>query len=275
MHIVRSAVDVDPISQIEAMSRVEFSSLNAKSWDENATFWLHEPGQDGFRLTLFRSTITLIQRETAREKRATVRVLDLGCGEGTFLTEVVAAIPASQASGIDRCRRLIEAARRAAPSATVRLADLEAGASLPFSEQDIVTCLLVLIELASPRHALSLAYGTLRPGGLLIFAVLDPAVETYRYMTQKRTRADTRLLTVDGELAVGSHFPVGGAVSPSPYFRFLRPVHSYLEAAISCGFVIETIAASEGCHPPFMSEPRAVIIAARRPRATVTKPQYA
>lgn len=95
------------------------------------------------------------------------RVLELGCGQGTPTTKLLAQRFA--VTGVDISASQLELARREAPTATFIHADM---ASLSFPERgfDGVAAFYSLIHVPREEHAGLLARiaGWLRPGGLLV-----------------------------------------------------------------------------------------------------------
>jgi SAM-dependent methyltransferase len=103
------------------------------------------------------------------------RVLDLGCGDGTWLRTLVDSGYA--AIGIDQSPHLIRYATRVVPRATTKISSVYRTA---FPRCDAITALGEVFSYCStmnkPPPALSRvlqrAYAALRPGGVLIFDVL-------------------------------------------------------------------------------------------------------
>ena len=101
------------------------------------------------------------------------RVLDVGCGTGTFVRRLVDRNPAQHAVGVDVSAGMLAEARRkvgAAPNARFVEAPAEA---LPFPDGafDVVVTASALHYAARPEAVLAEAARVLRPGGRLV--VLD------------------------------------------------------------------------------------------------------
>jgi ubiquinone/menaquinone biosynthesis C-methylase UbiE len=113
-------------------------------------------------------------REALIERRShgQPRLLDLGCGTGSFLREVKANWPRAYVTGLDLSAHYLKVARRAlAPWSRIRLVEGPAEA-MPFAdgEFDIVTCIYLLHELPPRvrRAVVAEIRRVLRPGGTLI-----------------------------------------------------------------------------------------------------------
>lgn len=160
------------------------------------------------------------------------RVLDVGCGDGTYL--LAAAERGARAVGVDHSERMLRAARSRARrrSASVELARGDA-AALPFPTGafDVVFAVTVLTFSARPLPALRELSRVLAPGGRLVLAELGEwSLWTLRRRTQailgsrlwrqavfrspaelRRMLADAGLVEEDVRGAI--YFPPGEAVA--------------------------------------------------------------
>lgn len=96
------------------------------------------------------------------------RVLEVGCGSGVFLR--AAADRGAAVTGVDSSERLVEFARRRAPEADVRVADLQA---LPFGDDgfDVVAGFNAFFFASDMVAALREAGRVARPGGSVVIQV--------------------------------------------------------------------------------------------------------
>ena len=95
------------------------------------------------------------------------RVLDVGCGSGEFLAELAAR--GSRVAGVDPADGMVALARRAAPTADVRIGDAE---SLPWpdDEFDVVTAINALQFAEDPDAAAAELLRVTVPGGRVAVA---------------------------------------------------------------------------------------------------------
>ena len=203
----------------------EFDQLNAKSWDVNASLWSAGGGGTPLRDAMFDEIEAIVTRE-ANMIGGTPDLVDLGCADGAFLAQLQRSGTTAKLHGVDQCPALIARAQTKCANTQFMVADLSIEQSALVKDAAIVTCMLTLIEMAQPARALRNAAAMLRPGGLLIATVLDPTVETLRYIEQKRGQPETVLYDVAGELVIGSTFEAQGQISRAHYFRFLRPLET-------------------------------------------------
>jgi SAM-dependent methyltransferase len=102
-------------------------------------------------------------------------VLDLGCGDGTWLRALTER--GFAATGIDQSSSLVRYARSAAPTATIKKGSVHRSA---FPPCDAITALGEVLSYlpsrrasaGSLRHIFRRAYTALRPGGLFVFDLI-------------------------------------------------------------------------------------------------------
>ena len=128
------------------------------------------------------------------------RILDAGCGPGTFALELARAFPEAEVVGVDLSAPLVEMARAGAETAGLsgrlrfEVADVE---RLPFPEDafDAVTSLNMLHIVEDPVAALDEMERVVRPSGHLLAADirrsllgwLDPVFRTGWTLEEART----------------------------------------------------------------------------------------
>ena len=121
-----------------------------------------------------RAALADMAREIRRSERRDQAVLDVACGTGRFLKQVMAAYPRLQASGLDLSPSYCRHSRQEL-SAWPRVDIIEGAAeNMPVDDasQDIVSCIFLFHELP-PRVRKQVAaeiHRVLRPGGLFVFA---------------------------------------------------------------------------------------------------------
>ncbi len=163
-----------------------------------------------------------VERALAGERLG--RVLDLGCGDGTFAARL--ATGGARVTGLDPAPTALARARAAHPE--LELVAPAADGSLPFGDGafDVVTCVNVLQHVADTQTLLSEARRVLAGGGLLAVAVpfhgrlrnvlvalrsferhYDPLAPELRFYTARSLRALLRDLGFE-RVAVSAH---GGA----------------------------------------------------------------
>jgi SAM-dependent methyltransferase len=101
------------------------------------------------------------------ELHAGDRVLDLGCGEGTF-TQIAADSGAGAVIGVEVAQAAIDRARAAHPELDFRLAPIEGPLPLPDGSVDLIWCSEVIEHVADTAAWLSELRRVLARGGRLL-----------------------------------------------------------------------------------------------------------
>lgn len=134
-------------------------------------------GYAKWRATPLGATTERIEREVVLELAGPLagrRVLDVGCGDGTYA--IAAALRGADVTGVDARAEMLSAARRRATDsgATVRLEQADAS-SLPYEDDsfDVVIAVTVLCFVADPSRAVREMARVLRPGGRLVLGELN------------------------------------------------------------------------------------------------------
>lgn len=103
-----------------------------------------------------------------------MRTLDVGCGPGALLTELVARLGADSVTGVDTSESFVAAARERHPGVDVQLAPAE---RLPFPDDvfDAALAQMVVHFMADSVAGLREMARVTRPGGSVVACVWDHA----------------------------------------------------------------------------------------------------
>lgn len=157
------------------------------------------PFYDLFVRTFFRER-TLRQRLVDKlSLHTSSRVLDVGCGAGTFAIIVKQQHPSVEITGIDGDPAIVDRARHKADSAGVHVSfQVGLATELPFGNRcfDRVTSTLVMHHLPTPAktRAFVEAFRVLEPGGEIHIVDFGPPLGPY-------SRAMSRIFGGMGEIA--------------------------------------------------------------------------
>ena len=146
------------------------------------------------------------------------RVLDVGCGDGTFTCQLAKLLHHGQLAGIDIRERKIEAARVAAAAAGVAIEFHSASAeAMPFADGsfDVVMFSNSLHHMADFDLALHEAVRVLAPGGLLY--IMEP-VPAGNYFEASRLVNDETAVRTEAYHAVGR--AIAGGLLPLRELRY-------------------------------------------------------
>lgn len=159
-------------------------------------------------------------------------ILELGCGDGTFAAECVAAGCASF-QGVDGSAEMIERARSAAPSAAFDLGRME-DLRTADATYDLVVARMALHYVVDLPSLLIEMRRALRPGGRLIFSVVHPVV------TAAESVADGPRTSV----TVDDYFKAGDRTRSwfgSEVVWQHRTIESYVAAVLAAGFELTSL----------------------------------
>lgn len=218
----------------------DFASYRIANWEANAFHWASYVDCCHLRTTMFQSIISRFCNLYGNHHFPS-SILDMGCGEGTFLRVCHSAFPSARLVGLDFCTHMITLAKNRSqliPSVFVH-GDFES-TYLPLQEKfDFVTAILSLIEASDLSRSFKNISSLLTPRGVCAIAILDPMNEIYRYF--KEIRSDKKLVTTNERLLISAHFRAPGGDSPKPYFRFVRPLDEYLKFAFDNGLKLDHV----------------------------------
>jgi SAM-dependent methyltransferase len=145
------------------------------------------------------------------------RVLDVGCGTGTFA--VLLAGRGLEVTGVDPALASLEVARAKPGGARVRWLHGDA-TSLPALQVDLATmtgnAAQAIVQRADWEATLGGIYEALRPGGHLVFETRDPAYRAWQGWNRAATYSVTE---VDGVGAVESWHELTDVRGPLVSFR--------------------------------------------------------
>ncbi len=135
-------------------------------WNESATAWLAQIGEDGDYGRKFVLDAPMLARVAGRSFKA---ALDVGCGEGRFCRMMQAAGIATV--GIDPTQELLDHPRALDPNGDYRRQRAES-LDVAAASFDLVVSYLSLIDIADLPRAVARMISALRPGGTLLIANL-------------------------------------------------------------------------------------------------------
>jgi SAM-dependent methyltransferase len=139
-----------------------------------AAYWLEPtPLEDAYRRLVLRDHLRFVKRALGTGQC----VLDVGCGSGLFLRELLAARPGLKAVGLDNSSQAVTTARRRY-GIRVIAADL---LHSPFSDGsfDLITMFHVLEHLSDPAAYLAAAHRLLAAEGKLVLQT--PNLDCWQY----------------------------------------------------------------------------------------------
>jgi SAM-dependent methyltransferase len=151
------------------------------------------------------------------EELGASRVLDVGCGTGTFA--LLLADRGLDVTGVDPAGASLDVARAKPGAEQVRWVHGDA-TSLPPLEVDLATMTAnvaqAIVDPADWDGTLRGVHAALRPGGHLVFETRDPAAEAWREWNHSESHSVTK---IEGVGAVESWFELTDVSPPLVSFR--------------------------------------------------------
>ena len=141
--------------------------------EENLKDFREEAG--GIRNILTNEIADVVQDKV----KTNMDIIDIGCGSGDLLAEIVNHVPVQNISGLDFSSKAIEAAQVIFPSGNFKQFVIKKELPYASSSFDIVMCTDVLEHLEYPRVVVNELVRICRPGGHVFVVVPDGDVDQF------------------------------------------------------------------------------------------------
>src|SRR4051812_40870905 len=164
-------------------------------------------------------------------------VIDLGCGEGRFCRML--AERGARVTGVDLCEPMIAAARtRRLRDEDYRVGDMEDLREIGDARFDIAVSYITLVDVPDLRRAVAEAHRVLRPRGKFVISNLAPMITAMPIAWVKDEQGNKLHRLLDNYLDEG---PRTLQFFDKTLTNFHRPLSTYLNTFIECGFTIEAV----------------------------------
>lgn len=219
---------------VRDISASKFERMKQKAWVKNQKDWLLHIENDPRRDLVYSNMVKI----SGVGKNIHYRVLEIGCGSGSFHSFLSKSLSEFDYLGVDSCEQLLDHFRFELPkNHSVVTHDLSTS-PLVNGEYDIVFSAYSIFEFSNLPQIVEIIAENLKPGGKLVFNVFDPLVEFLRHELYKKRDLDALYYNVEGNLFSSSRFMIGGKISLYPYFRALRSVSEYISVLQEHGFTM-------------------------------------
>ena len=210
---------------------------STRSWDAAARDWIaHADASDYQKLFLQPRMLAFAGDAAGR------RVLDLGCGEGSYSREL--SRRGARVTGVDGSGTLIDVARQRAAAAglDIEYHCLNANALTVATDRafDLIVASMVLMNVEDYPGAVREAHRVLTPGGMLCMSITHPcfSAPVSDWVGGKGQRA--RHFGVDRYFERSAWEDRIAPTFRTPTLRRHRPLEDYMQGAIDAGFVLLT-----------------------------------
>lgn len=233
-------------------------------WNTNAAFWDERFGEGN----AFHRTIIAPPTERLLGIRPGERVLDVGCGNGTFSrrlaelgAEVVACDFSAQFIALAERRTVGHPAAGRIAYRVLDATDADALATLGAARFDAAVATMVLMDMATIAPLLAALRRALRPGGRFVFSVSHPcfhSVATSQLVERKDREGEivtSYAVKVRDYLDLAPTKGIGIVGQPVPHYYFDRPLSVLLGEAFRAGFVLDGLEEPRDPTPPRPDRP--------------------
>jgi ubiquinone/menaquinone biosynthesis C-methylase UbiE len=213
----------------------DYDDSSTRSWDAAAQDWIaHADSSDYQNLFLQPRMLALAGDVRGR------RVLDLGCGEGSYARELTRR--GAQVTGIDGSAALIGAARERSTAAGLDIAWMCANAShlddVGAGSFDLIIASMVLMNVEDYTGAMREAHRVLSPGGMICISITHPCFSAPVSDWVHGKGRNPRHFAVDRYFERSAWEDRIASTFRTPTIRRHRPLEDYLKGAIDAGFVL-------------------------------------
>ena len=211
---------------------------STESWDHAADAWIEHADSSAYQRAFLRPRMLALAGPVKGR-----RVLDLGCGEGTYARELTRQ--GARVTGIDGSQRLIDAARERTTTAGLdvdyRCLNANALEGVADASFDLIIASMVMMNVEDYPGTMGEAYRVLAAGGAICISQTHPcfSARVSDWITGKGQRAQY--------FAVDRYFERLAweeKIAPSfrtPTLRRHRPLEDYMAGALGAGFVLREL----------------------------------
>lgn len=208
---------------------------STRSWEAAAEAWIEHADSSVYQSAFLRPRMLALAGDVAGR-----RVLDLGCGEGSYSREL--ARRGARVTGVDGSQGLIDAARRRARDAGIagdyHCCNANALTVLADGAFDLIVASMVMMNVEDYPGTMREAHRVLAPGGALCVSITHPCFSA--------PVSDW----VGGKGRHARHFAVDryferiaweDRIAPTfrtPTLRRHRPLEDYMAGALAAGFAL-------------------------------------
>ncbi len=213
-----------------------FKLINSQNWSFNAQFWVQhveeEENRAGLLYEIIAGKINKINGiEKNSQKKKESLIVDMGCGEGSFIRKCVRNNIESKFVGIDACEHFIRKAQERDSYNTYLVGDIEGNVPINNGVADIVVSLLSLIEIVDINKSITEMVRIMSKNGNLIICILHPIVDIIRLQVSNQEKA----YLIDQYISFGSviikkNIKIKDKIYSRHYYRIHHNLNKYIES---------------------------------------------
>ena len=218
---------------------------STRSWDNAAEAWIDHADTSDYQKRFLQPRMLALAGDVSGR-----RVLDLGCGEGSYSREL--ARRGARVTGIDGSARLIDAARRrtADSGLDVDYRCLNANALVGIADGafDLIVASMVMMNVEDYGGAIREAHRVLAPGGALCVSITHPCFSGPLSEWVRDDAGRPKFFAVDRYFDRIVWEDLIARAFRAPVIRRHRPLEDYITTLLQSGLILREF------HEPSVTE---------------------
>ncbi len=217
------------------LSLENFKSINIENWSHNARFWIEHVNEEENRARLLYDIFTdkinkiVFINDSTRKNKETL-IVDMGCGEGSFIRKCVEKNVNSKYIGVDICEPFIKWAQERDSRNTYLIGDIEKEVPIDNGVADVVVSLLSLIEVVDLSKAISEMVRIVSKDGHVLICILHPLFDIIRLHDNAHEKAQlTEKYLSSVVVPIKKKIKIKDKTFNRHYFRIHHNLNKYFE----------------------------------------------
>lgn len=217
----------------------EYQKARKEGWHANAKLWDFYVNESSNRQRLYLWVIDQLIDIMGSEWNPN-KVIDFGCGEGSFLRHVNKRYSCVNIQGIDYSKDMLELAKLKSFKGNEiwTYGDFESDNFTIKPDYDLAAAILTLVEVKNLGNSIKNITASLKKSGIAVILILDPTIELYRNGLIEPLPKNILLNNFQKEIIIEKHFWTKDGYSINTYFNIIRRFVDYWKIITMTGLNI-------------------------------------